>query len=169
LRKSLQLGVVERAVADLDFHRGAGDVTDALDGRRRNDQRGAVVDVFDTRRQALVEAEQVLAFFALIPILEDHVGDAGVGQTGAVVEGGEAGDGDDLFDAWLGLHARGDVVERARGALQRGALGELHDDEEVALVLDEQKAGRYAAQAVYGEADEAGDDQRHSAAVSDHA
>ena len=67
------------------------------------------------------------------------------------------------------LHARGDVVERARGALQRGALGKLHDDEEVALVLDRQEAGRHAAQAVHGEADEAGDDQRHQPAAPDHA
>ena len=169
LRKALQLGVVERAVADLHLHGGAGDVADALDGGRRNDQRGAVVDVFDARRQALVEAEQILAFFALIPVLEDDVGDAGIGEAGAVVERGEAGDGDDLFDAGLRLDAGRDVVERARGALQRGALGKLHDDEEVALVLDGQEAGRHAAQAVHGETDEAGDDQRHDATVPDHA
>ena len=151
LRQALQLGVVERAVADLHLHRGAGDVADALDGRRRNDERGAVGDVFDARRQAVVEAEQVLAFAALVPVLEDDVGDAGVGQAGAVVECGEAGDGDDLVDARLRLDARRDVVERARGALERGALGQLHDDEEVALVLDGQEAGRHAAQAAHGE------------------
>ena len=38
------------------------------------------------------------------------------------------------------LHALGDVVERARRALERGAFGELHAIEEVALVLDRQEA-----------------------------
>ena len=104
--------------------------------------------------RALVEPEQILAFAALVPVLEDDVGDAGVREAGAVVEGGEAGDGDDLLDAGLLLDAQGDVVERARGALQRGALGQLHDDEEVALVLDGQEAGRHAAQAPHGKSDE---------------
>ena len=53
--------------------------------------------------RALVEAEQILAFAALVPVLEDDVGDAGVGEAGAVVERGEAGDGDDLLDARLRL------------------------------------------------------------------
>ncbi len=52
-------------------------------------------------RQALVEAEQILALAALVPVLEDDVGDAGVREAGAVVERGEAGDGDDLVDAGL--------------------------------------------------------------------
>ncbi len=154
LGEALQLGVVERAVADLHLHRGAGDVADALDGRRRDHQRRAVGMSLTRAVEALVEPEQILAFAALVPILEDDVGDAGVGEAGAVVERRKAGDGDDLLDAGLRLDARGDVVERARGALERGALGQLHDDEEVALVLDGQEAGRHAAEAAHGEADE---------------
>ena len=64
LGEALQLGIVEAAVADLHLHRGAGDVADALDGGRRDDQRRAVGDVFDARRKALVEAEQILALLA---------------------------------------------------------------------------------------------------------
>ena len=114
LREALQLGVVEAAVADLHLHGGAGDVADALDGGRRDDERGAVGDVCDARGEALVEAEQVLALLALVPVLEDDVGDAGVRQAGAVVERGETGDGDDLLDAGLRLHARSVMSSSAR-------------------------------------------------------
>ena len=40
-------------------------------------------------------------------------------------------------------------------------FGKLCNDEEVALVLDRQEAGRHAAQRVDGKHDEAGDDHRH--------
>ena len=67
LRQALQLGVVEAAVADLDLHGGARHVADALDGGRRDDERGAVGDRLYARGQPLVEAEQVLALLALGP------------------------------------------------------------------------------------------------------
>ena len=122
-------------------------------------ERDAVVERLHALGETLVEAEQVLALAALGPILEDDVGDAGVGEAGAVVERREPADGDHLVDAGLRAHALGDVVEGARRALERGAFGQLHGDQEVALVLDRQEGGRHAAQAVDRQGDEAGDDQ----------
>ena len=169
LREALEPGVVEASIADLDLHGRACGIADALDGGRRDDERGAVGDVLHPRAQPLVEAEQVLAFLALIPVLQDHVGDAGARHAGAVVERGYSGDGNHLGDAGLRLDPCRDVVERARGALERGALGKLHDDEEVALVLDRQEPRRHAAQRVDGEADQRSHDHRHQRGMSDHA
>ena len=46
------------------------------------------------------------------------------------------------------LRDLGDLVERLLGALERGAVGQLHGGDQIALVLDRQEAGRHAREAV---------------------
>ena len=121
----MQLGEIGAAVAQLDLQGEAAGVANALDRRRR--EGGDIrIDGGERRRHAVEQGEQV---FALAPGLENHIGDAGVGQCGAVVEGGDAGNAHDLIDARVFAGDRRDLVERLLGAAQRGAVRQLNGHE----------------------------------------
>jgi hypothetical protein len=79
-------GQIEAAVAQLDLQGEAGVVADPLDRRRRHHQHARLLDHAERRVEVLEQRQQVLAFAALAPVLEDDVGDAGVGERCAVVE-----------------------------------------------------------------------------------
>ena len=152
------LAKVAVAVAQLDLHREAGGVADALNRRRRQHQRARLHDGRDLVVQAVHQRAQILAgSFARIPILQDDVGDAGIGKARAAVERGDAGDGDHLGDARRVLDDIGGPVEHLLGPLQRGAIRQLNGGDQIALVLDRQEAGRHPRQAVAADPDQ---DQR---------
>ncbi len=165
----LQLDEVEAAVAQLDLHRHARGIADALDRRRRHHQNARFLNFIHGPVEACEQRQQALVFAALVPVFEDDVGDAGIGERGAVVERRDAGDADDLAHA---LGALGDflnAVHHLLGALERCAVGQLNAGEQIALVLDRQEAGRNAGEAVNRHS---GDDQRnrdHDAAAVGHA
>jgi hypothetical protein len=92
---ALQLRQIRAAVAQLDLQSEAAGIADSLD-RRRRDRGDSRIDARERLRQTAKQGEQA---FALAPRLENHIGDAGIGQCGAVVEGGDPGNGDHLIDA----------------------------------------------------------------------
>ncbi len=165
----LQFAEIRIAVAQLDLHGKAGGVADALDRRRRHHQNPRLLD----HRQFFVQPDkqraQVLARAACAPLLQDQIGDTGIGKTGRAVERRYAGNGDDLIDARRLAGYFADPVEHALGTVQRRAVGQLHGDQQIALVLDRNKTGRHPRQAITGNPDQ---DQRRddgSIAVRDHA
>src|SRR5262252_1540325 len=99
-RNRIDLGLkfreVEACIAQFDLHRDAGRIADPLDRRRRQDQDASLLDLVERLVEAKKKRTQILAFAALAPIVEDDVGNAAIGERGAVVEGRYAGDGDDL-------------------------------------------------------------------------
>jgi len=118
-------------------------VADALNGRRRQHQRPRLQERADLLVQSDHQRAQILAGAARVPVLQDDIGDAGIGEAGAVVECGDAGDGDDLGDARRLADDLADFVEHLLGAVERGAIGQLHGGDQVALVLDRQETGRH--------------------------
>ena len=77
-------------------HAEAAGVADALNGRGGEHRHRGILDRRQGRCQVLVERAQVLALASLAPILEDHIGDAGVGQARAVVKRRDPGDVDEI-------------------------------------------------------------------------
>ena len=123
----------------------------------------------ERRVQTREQRPQVLAFAALAPILQDDVGHAGARQRRAVVERRDAGDGDHLRDARRLAADIADLVEHLLGALERGAVGQLHQRDHVALVFDRQEAGGNAREPETGDTDEDERQEHHRHAVVDHA
>ena len=85
----LQLAEIGIAVAQLDLHGEAGGVADALDRRRRDHQDPRFLD----RRHLLVQPDeqrpQILARAARAPLLQDQIGDAGIGEAGTELSSAE--------------------------------------------------------------------------------
>ena len=69
--------------------------------------RASIADEF--LRQAAKQRAQI---FARIPRLEHNVGDAGIGKRRAVIERGDAGDGDDVIDGFVRAGGVGDLLKR---------------------------------------------------------
>ena len=84
------------------------------------------------------QRDQILAlgFLAHRPVVQHHVGNAGAGQRRVIVEDGDAADRDHVHDAGRCLGDVGDLRQDPIGALERCAVGHLHVDHQVALVLD---------------------------------
>ena len=101
LGDGLQLGVIEAAVAQLDLHGEAAGVADALDRRRDQHQRHAVLQLVQRTLKIGVHRTQIgaAARLADAPVLQDHVGNAGIRQRGAVVQHRDAADRDHLIHA----------------------------------------------------------------------
>src|SRR5580704_13185091 len=91
------------------------------------------------------------------PVLQDQIGDAGIGKARTAVERRDAGDADHLFDPGRLAGQLADLVQHALGAVERGAVRQLHRRQQIALVLDRDKAGGHPRQAVTADADQ---DQR---------
>ena len=93
----------------------------------------------------------------------------GVGERGVVVERREAADRDRALDA-PGSPGRSAASSsmHAFGALERRAVGKLHGDHRVALVLGGDEAGRHARQAPARQADQHQRDRRHPPAPLHH-
>jgi hypothetical protein len=106
---------------------------------------------------------------ALAPGLQNDVGDAGVGERRAVVERGDAGDGDDLADPGGLARNLADLVEHLLRSFERSAVGLLHARQQVALVLDRQEAGGDAGEAEERCADDRERDDDHQPAAARHA
>ena len=153
----LQLAEVGIAVAELDLHRKAGGVADALDRRRRDHQDPRLLDDGQLLVQSDEQRPQILALAARAPLFQDQIGDAGIGEAGRIVERGDAGNGDDLIDARGLAGYLADLGQHTLGTLKRRAIGQLHGDQQIALILDRNEAGRHPRQAVAGDADQ---DQR---------
>src|SRR6202011_3554204 len=62
-----------------------------------------------------------------------------------------------------------DLIQHALGAVERGAVGQLHGREQIALVLDRDKTRRHARQTVAADADQDERDDDREIAVPDHA
>src|SRR6202011_6394768 len=92
---------------------------------------------FRDRCKLLVEAydqrPQILAGPARAPVLEDQIGNAGVGEARTAVEGRYAGDADDLLDAWRLAGHFADGIEHTLGAIERGAVWQLHRGQQVEI------------------------------------
>ena len=150
----LQLGEVGVAVAQLDLHGETGGIADALDRRRRKHDDPRLLD----RRHFLVQPDdqrtQILARPARAPVLEDQIGHAGIGEARAVVERRDAGDADHLRHAGRLAGDFADLIEHLLGAVERSAVRQLHGRQQVALILDREKAGRHPRQAVDADADQ---------------
>ena len=155
----LQLGEVEGAVTQLHLHGHTGGVAYALDRRRRQHHHPRVLDHVKRLGERAEHRQQALCAAALVPIVQHDVGDAGAGERCRAVEHGDAGNGDDL------LHPGGlardllDPFESLLRALQRGAVGQLHGGDQVALILDRQEGGRNAGEQIPDDTDE--DEHRH--------
>jgi hypothetical protein len=132
----LELRVIEAVVAELDLHLEPCSVADALDRRRDQDEARALLQLRQPGAQLGVEAAQILAAAALAPVLEDHVGGAGIGQRGIVVDHRDPADRDRVRDAGRGAHDARHPVHGLLGALERGANGQLDCGDDVALVLE---------------------------------
>ena len=91
---------------------------------------------------------------ALAPFFQDQIGDAGIGEARRVVERRDAGDGDHLLDARGTCRRFPDLIDHVLGAVERRAIGQLRGDQQIALVLDRNEAGRHPRQAVAGDADQ---------------
>ncbi len=59
-----------------------------------------------------------------------------------------------------------DAVDDLVGALQRGGIGQLHGDDQVALVLRRDEAGGHLLETEPGQADEAQIDEQHDDAAA---
>ena len=112
---------------------------------------------------------QILALAALAPVLEDHVGGAGIGERGVVVEHRDAADRHHLGHARRVLQDLGDLGEGGVGALARGALGHQHAGDHVALILDRDEARGQLREAPDRDAAEADPDDRQQQAAPHHA
>ena len=165
---ALQLGHVEAAVAQLDLHGKAGVVADALDRRRRHHQDIGLRDGAESGVEVVEQRHQVFAFAALAPILEYDVGHAGAGQRRAVVQRRHSGDVDHTRDARRFARDLEHLIQCFLRALERGAVGQLHERDHVALILDRQKAGRHPREPVAGDGDERERHRRHQEAAGDH-
>ena len=153
----LQFVEVGIAVAELDLHRKAGGVADALDRRRRDHEDPCLLDHGQLLVQSDEQRPQILALAARAPLFQDQVGDARIGEAGGIVERGDAGNGDDLIDARRLAGDFADPGQHALGTVERRAIRQLHGDQQIALVLDRNEAGRHPRQAVASDADQ---DQR---------
>ena len=80
--QALQQRVVEIAVLDLDLHAEAADVADALDRGRQERERDRLRHALQGAIQILVDRAQILSLLleAHVPVIEDHKGDARVGE-----------------------------------------------------------------------------------------
>ncbi len=140
----LQFAKIRIAVAQLDLHRKAGGIADALDRRRRNHQDPRLLD----RPHLLVQPDdqrpQILAGPARAPVLQNEIGNAGIGKARTGVERRDAGDRDHLFDTARLAGQLADLTQHALGTVERGTVGQLHGREQIALVLDRDKAGGHA-------------------------
>jgi hypothetical protein len=76
-----------------------------------------------------------LCLGTLVPIIEDDIIDAGIGKCRAIVEDGNCGNRDHLFHARRREGDLGCLVQRVDRASERRAVGQLHGDHRVALVL----------------------------------
>ena len=74
-----------------------------------------------------------------------------------------------MLDARRGLGDGAHLVERGAGALQRGAVGQLHADQQVALVLVGNEGVGQARDAPAAEAGQDEGEQHHQAGVPHHA
>ena len=119
----LQLREIERAVAQLHHHGEAACIPDALDrGRRQHGDLGFhdLVELAIERRE---ERPQLLVLATRIPVFQDDVDDAGIGERGIVVERGDARDGERRFDAWRLAGDLGHALQGVVGAFERSAVG----------------------------------------------
>ena len=138
----LQLARSKLPSLQLDLHGEAAGVADALDRPAATSTKAMPSSSFcSALLQAEIERAQLLALLPRsAPVVEDDVGDAGIGERGVVVERRDAGDGDDLLarpaSPW---RCASTSVQRLLGALERGAVGKLHARQQVALVLDRQE------------------------------
>ena len=89
---------------------------------------------------------------------EDHAGIAGVGEGRA----GEAGEGDRIVDARRLLDDLRRLLDHRVGARQRGAVGQLDDDDRIALVERRDEAARHRLHHVDRGVDEAGENRQHA-------
>ena len=154
----LQFAEIGIAVTQLELHGKAGGVADALDRRRRYHQDPRLRDGRHLLVQSGEQRPQILARAPLAPLLQDQIGDAGIGEARTVVERRYAGDADHLLDARRLAGDLADPVEHALGAIERRAIGQLRGHQQIALVLDRNEAGRHPRQAIAGDADQ---DQRN--------
>ena len=169
LRDRLQLAEVAIAVAQLDLHGKSGGIADALDRRRWQHQRPRLLNDGKLVVQSVDQRAQILAGAARIPVFQDDIADAGIGEARAVVECRDAGNGDDLRNA-RGLACNlGYLVEHLLGAVERGTVGQLHRRDQIALVFDRQETGGHARQAVTADRDQDQGDDDRDIAVRGHA
>ena len=80
---------------------------------------------------------EILAFAARVPVLQHQVHDAGISQRHVAIERRRSAGADRdrvLHAGGLQADAR-DLIHHLLGALQRRAVGHLHGDHEIALVL----------------------------------
>ena len=79
---------------------------------------------------------------ALLERLERDEDDAGAGAVGEAVDG-EAGEGDGGLDAGILQRDVAHLADDGLGAVERGAVGQLREADEVLLVLRRHEAGRH--------------------------
>jgi hypothetical protein len=98
--QALQQRIVEIAVPDLDLHREAADIADTLDRGRGERERHGPRHGLQGAIQIPGDRLQILSLLpeALVPVIEDHESDAGIGEGCKIVQYGNAADGNDMID-----------------------------------------------------------------------
>jgi hypothetical protein len=136
------------AVAQLDLHGKAGGVADALDRRRRDTRIARLLDHDSLSFRPYEQRAQILARAARAPLLQDQIGDAGIGEAGRLSSA-------EMPAMVITCSTPGVLAaisltwsSTLLGPLERRAVGQLHGGQQIALVLDRHEAGRHPRQAV---------------------
>ena len=150
---ALQLGEIEAAVAQLDLHGEAGGVADALDRRRRQHQDARLLDRPDACRSGRTNSDSRSWSFARAPSPSGSCRRRRRWRAGAVVERGDAGDGDDLSTPGVLLAISLTWSSTFWVRSSEAPSGSCTVAMQIALVLDRQEAGRHPRQAVAADRD----------------
>src|SRR5262249_14101792 len=121
----------------LCLHLEAASIADALDRRRHEHESPAIRNGFDLLLQTCDERYEILSLclLALVPIIEDDIVNSGIGKCCAVVEDGNPCNRDYLAHARRRERDLGRLIQRIDRAPKRCAIGQLHGDHGVTLVL----------------------------------
>ena len=166
----LQLGIVKASVAQFDLHGEAAGIADALDRRRHQHHRHRVLQLVERALKIGVDRTQIgtAAGLAQTPILQDHVGDAGIRQGCTVVQHRDAADRNHLIHARYTQRDLGHLIHHLLRATRGRTIRKLRRDQHVALILHGNERRRQTGDAPDTDpGDNKGDDD-HQAAVTRH-
>ena len=138
-------------------------------GRRHDREDPGFIDLGETAKGTACNGlDRILRPGALGPVLHGGKGDAIVL---ALRNDAEAGNGEKALDIvrLVGAIIIGDIIHHGGGAFQRGALGELDDGEQGALVLVGKEGRRQADEKQAGNRDNRGKRDQHDPPATDDA
>ena len=143
---------VERLVAQvgavLDLQLETADRAETLTGGGGKTAMNAswIAAVFHLQRRCAMAPAGKIRRLALLERLERDEHDAGVGAVGEAVDG-QAGERHRVLDARLLQRDVAHPPDHRLGAIERGAIGQLREADQILLVLRRHEAGRHGLEA----------------------